>query len=157
MTTKKDLIKSIMTLASGIHQRVGEDSPVQLLSSLPIQTISEFVCEEEILLETMLKDYCVDNGELEKNMDGMRHTYLDKPSPSSLARMLAYSTGKQEDFLSQHAEIIICEECGTHCYCIGKLECSPICTQCDRDDTFLVDISVRDIPPWIDIDTFCWC
>lgn len=161
MTTKKDLITSIVALTQGMHPRVGEESPAQLLSSLPAQIIGEFICEEERLLEAMLNDYYlihspIDEGEVERDMEEMRKTYLDNPSPASLSRMSAYSNGTQCEFLSQSAEIIICQACGVHCYYIGKLVYTPVCSQCRHDDTILEDISVREIPPWIDIDTFYW-
>lgn len=89
-------------------------------------------------------------------MEEMREIYLYNPSPSSLARFNSYKNKNQSAFLSQPGEIIICNSCGSHCYCIGKLNRTPICSQCQKDNTVLIDITVKEIPPWIDIDTFHW-
>ena len=95
-----------------------------------------------------------DADEITHDLEKMRDIYIKNPSKSSLLRLNAYSEGTQEKFLSQIAEIIICQKCDAQCYHIGTLEYTPVCSQCHRDDTILYNISVGDIPAWIDIDNF---
>jgi hypothetical protein len=163
MTSKSELKDVLLILLQGTNPRLGVDSPVQLLTELPSRLIGEFLCEEENLLLHMLSDYYYwsgdhprDEGEIDGYLTEMRQIYLHTPSESSCARLEAYATGTQDDFMNQPAEHIICEACGTHCYYIGSLKYTPICSKCHEDDTVLHDITVSEIEPWIDIDTFYW-
>jgi hypothetical protein len=161
--SKQNLVTSINTLLCGMHPRLGAESPVSLLSELPSRIISDIVLEEEHLLERILCDYYdysghspCDEGEFQNDLELMRSVYLHNPSTSSLARLTSYANNTQDDFMEQQAEVISCQACGTSCYYIGHLKVTPVCSYCHEDDTLLGDISVWEIPVYIDIDTFCW-
>ena len=149
-------------LTQVIHPRLGFESPANSLSALPLALITEILLEEEHLLEEMLQDYYHRHPELHPDVEervealvAMHTIYLNHPSKSNLARLDAFASGLQEEFMTQQAEVITCVACGASRYYLGHLPKSPNCSFCHLW-TILIDISVCEIPPNIDVDTYCW-
>jgi len=134
-------------LSLGLHPRCGNESPIHLIDGDSFNMIRQYT-----LLMTMISDA----PPREKDLTKVCHIFLNQPTPFSQIRMQAYLKGQQEAFLNQSAHVLLCSNCEINCYLLGYLEKSPQCPQCHASETILRDISVREIPMDINIDTYYW-
>lgn len=155
--SKQDQIKTLTAFALGLHSRLGETSPVQLIGCLPTQMIAEMVCEESHLIEQMLNDYYrdsqqfpADEGEFMWDLERMQQTYLTNPSPSSQFVLDQYAHGHPVTY-----KTYTCDDCGVNGYSIDMSGHKSVCANCHSEEITVED-TTEPTPPWTDVETFYW-
>ena len=164
--------ESLLTFASGIHPRLGEESPIQIIGPQVVQWIAEYTIEEiEESFRLMIKDHLnrstpqlheimLMKPETPMNYDRclreIRNTYHHPVPRLCQERLMAYQRGSPKSFLSKAAAVVNCLSCGATWYRDIYPFVDPPCPKCPIGQTRTWPIKILDIPPWIDITLHYW-
>lgn len=157
-----ELKQKISSFLLGWHDRLGSDSPIQTLSELPMRNIVELVFENDHLLQSMLDDYYQttknfpqDEGEFLTEFGKMKNA--DQLAfPFFIKRIQAYTEQKQKEFLGQSVKIVQCRSCPINYFHIGEIPPHYVCRHCLHDGVNYQHTTVKEIPPWVDVENVSW-
>lgn len=135
----------------GLHNRLGESSPVGLLDQA---TVRDLVILS--LLPEMLDDYKgIPEIEPPSRMEEMIKTYTGPLQQFNRDRLIAYYTGQKADFRDKICAQHHCYDCNAFWYDASYPGTRSICPKCGQNSRVMTwNCGCPSVPPWVNIETF---